>query len=83
MLCTMLLDIIYGVHVCVRQCLFLYIYIGVSSWSLPCKLSVKGQEYNGNVSITKEGIECQRWLSYFPHSHDNDDSSKFPDSSIW
>ncbi|XP_043828130.1 prothrombin, partial [Dromiciops gliroides] len=40
-----------------------------------------GANYRGNISVTKSGIECQLWRSYYPHKPDLN-SSTHPDSDL-
>ena len=44
-----------------------------------CRISYSGFLYTGQISQTENGLECQRWDSNTPHSHDNDRVELFPD----
>ena len=33
----------------------------------------------GTISVTADGIECQRWDSQEPHQHGYTDARQFPD----
>ncbi|XP_057373378.1 tyrosine-protein kinase transmembrane receptor Ror2-like [Daphnia carinata] len=39
----------------------------------------RGRFYQGNVSVTKEGIACQRWDAQEPHSHNRPPLNIFPE----
>ena len=58
------------------------------SWStaLPlihseCRTSELGLKYCGNISQTASGVECQRWDSQTPHSHNFEDE-QMPGGSL-
>ena len=34
-----------------------------------CRITDKGIDYQGHVSVTESGIKCQRWNSQLPHKH--------------
>ncbi|XP_053131386.1 prothrombin isoform X2 [Hemicordylus capensis] len=40
-----------------------------------------GQNYRGNISVTKSGIECQYWSSKFPHKPELN-TTTHPDASL-
>ncbi len=56
----------------------------VLTLSTDCKRTTLGEDYQGNVSVTENGLACQRWDQQTPHTphadfgHDN----KYPDGSI-
>ena len=39
----------------------------------------RGRFYQGNVSVTKEGLTCQRWDSQHPHPHNRPPLNIFPE----
>ena len=41
-----------------------------------------GTDYKGQVSVTINNDECQRWDSQAPHTHYLDDPALFPDASL-
>ena len=45
-------------------------------------INTKGLIYDGNVSVTQQNIECQRWDSQHPHAHKHIDPSLFPDTTL-
>lgn len=45
-----------------------------------CKISEKGLEYRGKRQTTRDGIQCQRWDSVYPHYPSP--SISFPSSSL-
>ncbi|XP_056018014.1 uncharacterized protein LOC125668881 isoform X2 [Ostrea edulis] len=45
------------------------IYNDTISPGKDCKTSIEGLGYTGNLSITVNGRECQRWDSQIPHSY--------------
>ncbi|CAH1784926.1 unnamed protein product, partial [Owenia fusiformis] len=47
-----------------------------------CKTSQEGWEYLGEESHTATGIQCQRWDAQYPHQHDKNDPSRFPDATL-
>ena len=48
-----------------------------------CKRTPQGREYVGTVSVTENGLPCQRWDSQFPHRHDfGDRPDDFPDGDV-
>jgi hypothetical protein len=65
-------------------------YIGSLTSSFICYIIVNFEEcyhpkaklYTGNISVTHNGRQCQRWDSQFPHKHEFTKKSKFPDKTL-
>ena len=47
-----------------------------------CRLTQKGREYRGNISVTMDGFTCQAWSSQTPHLHEMTDPDLFPDHTL-
>ena len=41
-----------------------------------------GLIYNGTLSVTQQGVDCQRWDSQQPHAHTYTDPARFPDATL-
>ena len=50
--------------------------------SSQCRLTQRGVEYTGNLSLTMSGTTCQRWDSHTPHAHVNVWAYRFPENNI-
>ncbi len=42
-----------------------------------CTMTSTGEEYSGSHSVTRTGLECQRWDAQTPHQHSFTDPSIF------
>jgi len=47
-----------------------------------CKVDEAGYDYQGTISVTREGIACQAWSAQDPHSHSYDEDYMFVDGSV-
>ena len=60
----------------------IYIFFWHDTVAQQTCVSTDGLVYNGNVAVTQQDKECQRWDSQYPHKHRYTDPSKFPDSTL-
>ena len=47
-----------------------------------CAFTVVGTGYQGDISVTRTNVPCQRWDSQSPHSHPRFGNDRFPDGSV-
>ena len=50
--------------------------------STDCKQTALGEDYQGTVSVTENGLVCQRWDQQTPQKHDYGHDNKYPDGSV-
>ena len=63
--------------------MFMYSFICAEEVEVQnCKFDEAGYDYQGKITVTVEGIECQAWASDEPHSHSYDEDSYFVDGSV-
>jgi len=53
-----------------------------ASLARDCKVDEAGYDYQGTISVTREGIACQAWSAQDPHSHSYDEDYMFVDGSV-
>ena len=47
-----------------------------------CKSTDHGKEYIGITNVTPSGLDCQRWDSQTPHSHNRNNVDDFPETQL-
>ena len=51
----------------------------IVNWLIASCIKGRGRYYQGNVSTTVSGLQCQRWDSQRPHSHNRPPLHIFPE----
>jgi len=54
-------------------------FVLIVNWLIASCIKGRGRYYQGNVSTTVSGLQCQRWDSQRPHSHNRPPLHIFPE----